>query len=358
MMTTTTTTKPKRTLSGIQPTGLPHLGNYFGAIQQHIEASRVASREKKDALFFIADLHALTSVHDKAAVAESVRAVAATYVALGLDTSRAIFFRQSDIPEVTELAWMLAGVTGMGLLERAHSYKDKVDKGLSANVGLFTYPVLMAADIVIYDSDVVPVGQDQVQHIEMAQDMVTHFNTAYGVPDCLKRPEWKLSPTPKVPGVDGAKMSKSYNNTIWIFEEGNALKKAVNGIVTDSRTPEEPKDPDTLNVYAILALFLDEAERADWRARLQAGGVGYGHLKTAIREKIEARFGAARQRYVELTTTDTGKAELERVLLEGAAQARPLARATLARCYEAVGMPNRARALIDTMGTPAGERRS
>jgi tryptophanyl-tRNA synthetase len=334
-----------RYLSGIQPSGTPHLGNYFGAIQQHIDQSKTADRAKKDALYFIADLHALTSTHDREKLALQVRDVAATYVSLGLDVERAVFFRQSDIPEVTELAWLLACVTGMGLLERGTSYRDKVERGLSANVGLFTYPALMAADIVIYDSDIVPVGADQVQHIEFAQDMVTHFNTSFSAPNCLQRPEHKLSPTPKVPGTDGAKMSKSYNNTIGIFEEGNALKKSVNAIVTDSREPAEPKDPDTLNVYGILALFLDDAEKADWRARLQAGGVGYGHLKTAIREKMDARFGAARERYKQLMTTPAGHDELEAILQRGAKDARAIARATLARAMDAVGIVNRAKSL-------------
>ncbi len=333
-----------RHLSGIQPSGLPHLGNYFGAIAQHVAVSKTADAAQRDALFFIADLHALTSLHDRAALDENVRSIAATYVALGLDTERAVFFRQSDLPEVTELMWLLMTVTGMGLLERAHSYKDKVARGLHANAGLFTYPVLMAADIVIYDADVVPVGHDQIQHVEMAQDMVTHFNTTYGG-DFLRRPQWRLSPTPKVPGTDGAKMSKSYNNAIWIFDEGKPLKKSVNAIVTDSRPPEEPKDPDGINAYAILELFLDEAERADWRARIAKGGVGYGHLKGAIIEKMDARFGEARGAYHELMRADAGQRRLEDVLARGAAAARPLAQATLARCYDAVGMANAGRRL-------------
>lgn len=333
-----------RHLSGIQPSGLPHLGNYFGAIAQHVEVSKAADPKAKDALFFIADYHALTSLHDKAALEENVRSVAATYLALGLDTERAVFFRQSDIPEVTELMWLLMTVTGMGLLERAHSYKDKTARGLHPNVGLFTYPVLMAADIVIYDSEVVPVGHDQIQHVEMTQDMVTHFNTAFGG-EFLKRPQWQLSKTPKVPGTDGAKMSKSYNNAIWIFDEGKALKKSVNAIVTDSRLPEEPKDPDSINAFALLDLFLDGAERADWRGRIQKGGVGYGHLKGALIEKMDARFGAARATYQELMKSAAGQQRLEETLARGAAQARPLAQATLARCFEAVGMGNAARRL-------------
>ena len=333
-----------RILSGVQPTGTLHLGNYFGAIQQHVDASRAASRDKLDALFFIADLHALTTVQDKAVLEDNVRAVAATYVSLGLDTSRAVLFRQSDIPEVTELMWLLLSVTGMGLLERGHSYKDKIANGIKPSAGLFTYPALMAADILAYESAIVPVGADQVQHIEFAQDMATHFNTAYRG-DFLKRPEPKLAPTPTVPGTDGRKMSKSYGNVVNVFEEGNALKKSVNAIVTDSRPPEDKKDPDELNLYKILALFLDDAERADWRARLLAGGVGYGHMKTAIREKMDARFGAARERYRALTTTPAGAAELEAILADGAVHARRIAQTTLAHCYDAVGMPNASRRL-------------
>jgi tryptophanyl-tRNA synthetase len=330
-----------RYLSGIQPSGLPHLGNYFGAIEQHLELSRAASRQARDALFFIADYHALTSTHDRRALAEQVRGVAATYVALGLDTAKSVFFRQSDIPEVCELTWLLSTVTGMGLLERAHSFKDKRDRGIAASVGLFTYPILMTSDIVIYDSDVVPVGQDQVQHVEMAQDMATHFNSTYQG-EFLRRPEWRLSRTPKVPGTDGTKMSKSYGNAIWIFEEGNALKKAVNSIVTDSRPPEEPKEPDSVNAFALLSLFLDDDERADWQRRLRAGGVGYGHLKGALMEKINGRFGPARERYKHLMGSADGQRELEETLQHGAALARPLAKATLARCLDAVGMGNAA----------------
>ncbi len=333
-----------RHLSGIQPSGLPHLGNYFGAIAQHVEVSKTADAATRDALFFIADLHALTSLHDRAALEENVRSIAATYLALGLDVERAVFFRQSDVPEVTELMWLLMTVTGMGLLERAHSYKDKVARGLHANAGLFTYPVLMAADIVIYDADIVPVGHDQIQHVEMAQDMVTHFNTAFAG-EHLRRPQWKLSPTPKVPGTDGAKMSKTYHNAIWIFEEGKALKKSVNAIVTDSRPPEEPKDPASVNAFAILELFLDEAARADWRARIAKGGVGYGHLKGAIIEHMDAHFGSARVAYTELMQSVSGQRRLEDAMAHGASLARPLAQATLARCFDAVGIGNAARRL-------------
>lgn len=332
-----------RILSGIQPSGTPHLGNYFGAIRQHIES--VATLAAADsAYFFIADYHALTTTQDKAKLKAQVRDVAATYVALGLDVERAVLFRQSDVPEVQELTWLLSTVTGMGLLERATSYKDKVAKGISSSVGLFTYPILQAADISIYDSDVVPVGEDQKQHIEMTQDMVGHFNATYGA-DLLRRPEYRASPTPKVPGTDGQKMSKSYGNTITIFAEGKELKKQVNAIVTDSRPPEEKKEAKGLGVYEILALFLSDDEKASWTKRLADGGVGYGDLKKEIMAKMDARFGTARQRYNHLMTTSEGEAELEVLLQKGAVTARTVAKATLARCYDAVGMDNAARRL-------------
>ncbi len=329
-----------RYLSGIQPTGLPHLGNFFGAMEQHIAISKGLAAGDS-ALFFIADLHALTTVHDPAQLKDNVAGVAAMYLALGLDVSSSVFFRQSDIPEVTELAWMLSCVTGMGLLERAVSYKDKVQRGITPSVGLFTYPVLMSADIVAYDSDVVPVGQDQIQHIEFAQDMVGHFNTAFAG-EHLKKPAWRLSKTPKVPGTDGAKMSKSYGNTIGVFSEGKLLKKEVNAIVTDSRPPEEPKDPQTVNAYHILELFLDDAERADWQQRLQEGGVGYGDLKKEIMARMDARFGSARERHRALKETPAGQREVEDVLQKGAARAREIARVVVARCYDAAGLPNAA----------------
>jgi tryptophanyl-tRNA synthetase len=328
-----------RYLSGVQPTGLPHLGNYFGAIEQHIHASRSLG-PTDSAFFFIADYHALTTIHDAAELAANVRAVAATYLALGLDVERAVFFRQSSVPEVVELTWLLATVTGMGLLERAHSYKDKVAKSIVPSVGLFTYPVLMASDIVIYDADVVPVGQDQVQHVEMAQDMVGHFNARYGG-EFLKRPEWKLSRTPKVPGVDGDKMSKSYNNFIGLFEEGKGLKAAMKRIVTDSRLPDEPKDPDGVTLFKLLELFLEDDERKTWRERVQRGGPGapgYGDMKKELTARMDARFGAARAAYADLTTTPAGQRRLDEVLDAGAVKARQVARETLARCYAACGL--------------------
>jgi len=316
----------KTVLSGIQPSGRPHLGNYFGAIRQHVAMARGSDT----CLFFIADYHALTSSRDAEALRAAVRDVAVTYLALGLDPERAVLFRQSDVPEVTELAWFLACTTGMGLLERAHSYKDKVAKGLVPNVGLFTYPVLMAADILAYDSDLVPVGKDQVQHVEMAQDMAASFNAAFG--PVFRRPE-PLIPRAehmaKVPGLDGEKMSKSYGNDLWVFESGKKLKTAVGRIVTDSRPPEEPKDPDGLLLFRFLELFLDPGELQTWRERVRAGGSGapgYGHLKQRITEAIEAHFQPARARRDELVADP---AEVDRILARGAERARE--RAVLVR---------------------------
>jgi tryptophanyl-tRNA synthetase len=325
----------KRILSGVQPSGEQHLGNYFGAIQQH-----VALQDQGDAFYFIADYHALTTIQDAARLRELTRDVAAIYLALGLDPARATFFRQSDVPEVHELTWMLECVTGMGLLERAHSYKDKVARGLRATVGLFTYPALMASDILIYNSDVVPVGADQVQHIEIAQDMAQSFNAAFGC-DVLRRPESRLSETPKVPGTDGQKMSKSYGNTIPLFATGKRLKKAVNAIVTDSKDPKtEALDPETCNAFAIYGLFASPQEREELAARYRDDRTfpGYGVTKKGIIEKMNERFGEARERYAALLEPGS---ELDDVLAQGARRARTVAQETLAACREATGLGKR-----------------
>ncbi|MEZ6018263.1 MAG: tryptophan--tRNA ligase [Planctomycetota bacterium] len=322
-------------LSGIQPTGLPHLGNYFGAIRQHL----ALQEEAAERFYFIADYHALTSVTKPDELRASVREIAATYIALGLDPARSAFFRQSDVPEVTELTWLLSTVTGMGLLERAHSYKDKVAKGIKPNVGLFTYPILMAADILAYDSTLVPVGKDQVQHLEMAQDMAQSFNALYG--EVFVRPEARIPAAErmaKVPGVDGQKMSKSYHNGIWIFEEGKALKKAINSIVTDSREPAAPKDPDGVLLLEFLELFLDAEELATWRERVRVGGPdapGYGHLKARLIEGFDATFAAARAQRKELLADP---AELDRVLAAGARRARERASSVRDRALAACGL--------------------
>ncbi len=326
----------KTVLSGIQPSGRPHLGNYFGAIRQHIALQDVPDRR---CFYFIADYHALTSSRDPAALREAVRDVAVTYLALGLDPERVTLFRQSEVPEVTEIAWLLASVTGMGLLERAHSYKDKIAHGIKPNVALFTYPVLMAADILAYDSDLVPVGKDQIQHVEMAQDMAGSFNAAYG--DVFKRPESMLpaeEKMAKVPGLDGEKMSKSYGNDVWIFESGKKLKSAIGRIPTDSRAPEEPKDPDALLLMSFLELFASPQELVEWKERVRRGGTGapgYGHLKMAIIESMESRFADARARR-ELLLTDP--AEVDRVLERGALKAREHAVQVRDRALRACGL--------------------
>ena len=322
-------------LSGIQPSGRPHLGNYFGAIRQHI----ALQDEGGACFFFIADYHALTTSRDPEALRAATRDVAITYLALGLDPEKVALFRQSDVPEVTEIAWLLACVTGIGLLERAHSYKDKLAHGIKPSVGLFTYPVLMAADILAYDADQVPVGKDQVQHVEMAQDMAGSFNAAYG--PVFRRPESRLpaeEALQKVPGLDGEKMSKSYGNDVWIFESGKKLKQAVGRIVTDSRAPEEPKDPADLLLFRFLELFLPRDELAGWEARVRAGGPGapgYGHLKAAVVDAVEARFATARARREALVADP---AEVDRILARGADVARSRARATRDRALAACGL--------------------
>lgn len=323
-----------RILSGVQPSGDIHLGNYFGAIQQHLEL-----QHEGDALYFIADYHALTTVKDAARLRHLTKDVAATYLSLGLDPEKATFFRQSDIPEVHELTWMLEAVTGMGLLQRAHSYKDKVAKGITPSVGLFCYPALMASDILIYQSNVVPVGEDQVQHIEMCVDMAQSFHAAF---DCevLTIPEGRLSATPKVPGVDGMKMSKSYGNTIPVFAKGKALKKAINAIVTDSKDPaKEALDPETCNAFAIFSLFASKEAREElagaYRKAPEEGFLGYGVTKKKIREAMEERFGPARERYEQLMADED---EIEDVLAAGAKRARALARETVDACRAATGL--------------------
>ncbi len=350
----------KRILSGVQPSGKLHLGNYFGAIRQHI-----ALQDEGECFYFIADFHALTTLKDaeekeikdahdssgkmkprkaSAILRDNVRDVALDYLALGLDPAKAAFFRQSDVPEVTELAWILSTVTGMGLLERAHSFKDKTDRGIAASVGLFTYPVLMAADILIYRSNVVPVGKDQVQHLEMTRDMAGYFNNAFGV-EVFPMPAERLDAVPSVLGTDGKKMSKSYGNTIDIFAEGNALKKTVMAIVTDSTPVESPKDATTCNVAALYALFADDAEKAklaslyanpmeDAEAR-QGRPFGYGDSKKMLLEKINATFGPFREKRKELAARPD---YVEQMLADGAKRARAEARKTMELVRRATGL--------------------
>ena len=327
----------KRVLSGIQPSGTKHLGNYFGAMKQHVELQDEFAGE---CLFFIADYHALTTLRDAEELRRSSFDLARTYLSLGLDMEKSLLFRQSDIPEVTELTWLLATVTGMGLLERAVSYKDKIAQGIKPNVGLFTYPILMAADILIYDSHLVPVGKDQVQHVEMAQDMATHFNQAYGG-ELLKRPEWRLAKVgAKVTGTDGGKMSTSKGNTIPLFETGKKLKKILGKVVTDSTPLGQPLDSSTCNVFALLELFAsgDELDRiAGYYKEGKRDGepFGYGHAKMLLGEHIEGHFAPARER---MDMYAANPQLVEDALSASAKKARAIARQTVERCKVACGL--------------------
>jgi len=320
-----------RVLSGIQPSGKLHLGNYFGALKQYLELQDIPDSEP---FYFIADFHAMTTVQDGNELRQYIQDAALDFLALGLDTKKSILFRQTDVPEVTELTWMLSCVTGMGLLERAHSYKDKTAKGIKPSVGLFTYPLLMASDILIYKPKYVPVGQDQVQHIEMTQDMAQYFNNTYRC-QVFVRPEPKLNATAKVPGIDGEKMSKSYGNTIELQLSGKPLKKVVMGIKTDSTPVEEPKNPETCNVFALYSLFASEEERAVLAARYRAGGMGYGEAKKLLLEKIETHFEGYRRK-----REDLGKNldYVHEVLRDGAARARSVAQRTLDEAKKAAGL--------------------
>jgi tryptophanyl-tRNA synthetase len=319
-----------RILSGIQPSGKLHIGNYLGAMRQHLDL-----QDKGEAFYFIADFHALTSVKDPQALREHIRDVALDYLALGLDPSKATFYRQSDIPEVPELTWLLTTVTPMGLLERCHSYKDKIAKGISPDHGLFAYPVLMAADILIVDSNVVPVGKDQKQHVEVTRDIAQRFNNLYGQ-EVFVIPEDRILPeTGVVPGIDGQKMSKSYGNTIELFLEGKALKERVFSVVTDSAAVEAPKDPDTNNVYNLLKLFVSKEEDQEWRERFLAGGLKYSDAKKRLLQVLDETFGPARERRKELVKRPD---YVEDVMREGAQRVRPIAGATLARARKACGI--------------------
>jgi tryptophanyl-tRNA synthetase len=329
--------RPLRFLSGLQPSGELHLGNYFGAIVQHLRY-----QEAGNSYYFIANYHALTTLVESAAAAKLTPAallrdrtfdVAATYLALGLDPARSVLFRQSDVPEVTELTWLLLNCISAGHLERSPSYKDKVARGLDANAGLLVYPVLMAADILIYDSDVVPVGKDQVTHVEMARDLAGAFNAAFG--EVFVVPRHQLSEAPYVIGTDGTKMSKSYNNAIPIFAAGKELKRRVNAIVTDSTPLEAPKEPEGRVAYEMMKLFAGPDELAEVAARYRAGNYGDGHAKQALMAQIDARFGPAREKKAWLHAHPE---EVDVVLRAGAEKARAVARQTLNRARLACGL--------------------
>ena len=287
-----------------------------------------------DAFYFIADYHSLTSVRDPAALRQHSLDLALDFLACGLDPAKAVFFRQSDVPEVCELSWLLSTVTPMGLLERCHSYKDKTARGLDASHGLFSYPVLMAADILLYDSDVVPVGKDQKQHVEVTRDIAKSVNHLYG--EVLKIPEPRIQEsTAVVPGTDGQKMSKSYDNILAIFEDEKALKKKVMSIQTDSTPVEDPKNPDTSFIMTLFRLVADGEAVLKMEHDFRAGGTGYGEFKKRLFEAVWTKFEGPRQRRSELVAD---QAYVQQVLREGAERARLVARSTLSRVRGAMGL--------------------
>ncbi len=318
-----------RVLSGIQPTGRFHWGNYFGAIRQYIDL-----QHEHDGYYFIANLHALTTVRDREQLQSLTRDAAIDLLALGLDPNKATLFVQSDVPEVSELCWILMTGTPLGLLERCHAYKEKKARGLTADAGLFTYPVLMAADILAYDANWVPVGQDQVQHIEVCRDLAGSFNHHFGKAFVL--PEARLlADAAKVPGLDGEKMSKSYNNTLGIFEDPKAVRKKIMRITTDSRPMEQPADPDNDTLFLLYKLVATPEELAAMEALYRRGGFGYGEVKKALADAADRYFDAARKRREEL---EKNPAEVTEVLQAGAKKARQTAAAVLDRVKKACGV--------------------
>lgn len=327
---TPSTAAKKRSLSGIKSTGAPHIGNYLGMMRPAIDL-----QETYEAFYFVADYHALTTEHDAAEMRRQTYEITAYFLAFGLDPERAAFFRQSDVPQTTELAWLLSCVTSMGLLERAHAYKAAKDRGESGSVchGLFAYPVLMAADILLYDSHVVPVGKDQIQHIEMTRDMAQRFNHIFGdtfrIPNAMVREDVMT-----IPGIDGEKMSKSYKNHIEALLPPKKLRKRIMQIVTDSTPLEDPKNPDTCNVFALYRHFSTVDEQAELAERYRAGNFGYGHAKVALFEKINAHMTPYREKYEKLSND---RDHLEDVLTQGAKKARVVANEVLERVRTACG---------------------
>ena len=318
-----------RILSGIQPSGTPHLGNYFGMMKPAIEL-----QERGEAYYFIADFHALTTVQNAAALRANVRELALDFLACGLDPVRSVFFRQSDVPQVAELAWILSTVTPMGLLERCHSFKDKTSRGIAPSHGLFAYPVLMAADILIYDSDIVPVGRDQKQHLEVTRDIAIKMNEIYG--EIFKLPEPAIQEsTAVVPGLDGAKMSKSYHNTIDLFAPENVLRKKIMGIKTDSTPVEAPKPVEGSVILALHKLVASEADHRAMENDFLNGGVGYGDLKKRLFVAVWDYFAPFRAKRAELES-DPGY--VDRVLADGAGKAAAVADAVMRRVRKAVGI--------------------
>jgi len=318
-----------RVLSGIQPSGRLHIGNYFGAMRQNLKL-----QAEHDCFYFICDYHALTSLPDPKQLKQYTLSATMDYIALGLDTEKTVFWRQSDVPEVTEFAWILSCITPMGLLQRCTSFKEKVSQGISANHGLFAYPVLQAADILIYNSDLVPVGADQKQHIEVTRDIAIRFNNTYG--KILTVPtEHIIESVAVVPGTDGQKMSKSYNNTIEIFEAEKSIRKKVMRIVTDSTPVEEPKDPEKCNVFALLKLVAPPEELAEWENKYRRGGTGYSEAKKRLAELLIDYFKPFREKRTEL---ENNIDYVKEVLADGAERARAVAAKTLAEVRKAVGL--------------------
>lgn len=319
-----------RILSGLQPSGRLHIGNYFGMMEAALKL-----QYEGEAFYFIADYHSMTSIHDGKTLRSNVRDLAIDFLACGLDPEKCVFFRQSDVPEHTELSWILSTVTGMGLLERCHSYKDKVANGITPSHGLFAYPVLMAADILIYDADLVPVGKDQKQHVEVTRDIAIKMNETYGQ-GLLKLPTPRIrEETAVVLGTDGRKMSKSYGNTIQLFEEPGKLKKAIMGIPTDSTPVESPKPVEGSSILALYKLVASEADYNAMVADFEAGGKGYGDFKKRLLQGITDYFAPFREKRAELVANPD---YVNKVLAEGAEKARAVARKTLGRVRQAVGL--------------------
>lgn len=318
-----------RVLSGIQPSGALHLGNFFGMMKKMIDY-----QEHEELLCFIANYHAMTSLSDGKALATGTLEAAASFLALGMDPEKSIFWVQSDLPEVQELTWVLSNFTPMGLLERCHSYKDKVAQGISPNHGLFAYPVLMAADILLFQSDRVPVGKDQKQHLEVARDIAIKYNNEYG--DVFVVPEPEIDDdVATVPGLDGRKMSKSYGNTIDLFQPEKALRKQIMRIVTDPTPVEEPKDPDSCNLFQIYRLFLDEAGVAELRQRYLTPGLRYGDVKQELFETARDFFAPYTERRNELLADSDG---LRKTLAMGADKARYIANKTMRKVRKKGGL--------------------
>ena len=317
-----------RILTGIQPSGKLHLGNYFGAMKNAFNL-----QEKGEAFLFIADYHALTTVRDGAVLRDQTMNVALDFLACGLDVEKTVFYRQSDVPEVQQLAWFLSCVTPMGLLERCHSYKDKLAHGLDATHGLFAYPVLMAADILMMQADLVPVGKDQKQHLEVTRDLAQKFNNAYG--ETFKLPDPFIPDNvATIPGTDGQKMSKSYNNTIQLFEDLKSIKKKIMGIVTDSKGLEEPKEPEGNSIYELYKLLATPEETEEMARNFRAGGYGYGHAKKALFEIYERTFAPFRAKREEM---EKNFDYVEEILRKGAERAREEAAKTMDKVRKAVG---------------------